>query len=1174
MRPDGSTAFCCEILPPLTVGGQPGHITRDAFDALWNAPEIVDVRATMARGGKPASCRTCWNREAEGGISRRILMNAGYRDFLGHAIEKLPDVGASTGYRLERHPDHVVLEMGNVCNLKCRSCCGICSSRIAADAVHAAWNGADTPRADEIRVNGKRWYDDVDALATMLEACAQNDMALTLMGGEPFLIPAVWKLLSALVERGVAGRIYVGLSSNGQQTHPKLAELVPQFRGFNVSVSVDGYGKLYEYLRHGGSWRSLERTLDALAAIPNLALCVVPTLQNVNALDLVDLLRFLDRRRIRVMYNIVNNPARLAHTCLPAGVRRVAERRLRAYLDRECKPENLDVVRAFCHALEPGNDDFDPELFAEFMEFTNDLDAARGESLREAAPELWSLLRAAGVEWSNARRHVPHAVEPSMSPAELLERVNRTVSPNDLIFPGFEAAAKDAYFTSAAQHVADIDALLRASGEAGLHDAVAVADVGSHYGRITRALRAALPSAAVYACDIDAHAVRFCADELGALPVAIGWDPETDALPAGLDAIVCFSLLTHTTLRHWRGSLRAWARMLRPGGVAAFTYLADRRLSAWRAGEMAHYGDYPDDARAEVERAVAETGFGFAPLTSGYGGQPFYGITFVTPETVAREIEAAGLEIVALPPDMPSFGQELALVRKPRATVAAPAPLAAVARDVAVVALYDPSDYAAADGEAGADRWTRLLEAEHPALPTELGFTDARVADVREAQAALAAEHGIDAFCYRYRWDGGPRSDAPLRELVQSGRPAFGFGVLLDIADPERFSVADARRLFAELIPALRDPRYLRIDDVPLVLVREPARLAEPRVCAAAWRLAARDAGLGDVHLCGVDARAGERPDDRGFDSFVMAAPADGEYARRAAHGMAERWPDYRAFRMVRSPSANDAAEAVEAYEFWLQSAVDVTRRRGEKLVFLDAWNDWRGGAYLEPDDRTGRALLGATRRAVRGPASGLVLMRRLRDALASNGSAHDALLDEFEAVVKAHERSRERLFSLVEAALARGPIAGDDVLNRLPVRTSHLPTSPGRVLIDYLDGVGGVTLHRGAEVHLHGDDAAIVGWAHTGDCPPEHVDLFVAFESEAADDDAIFRVPERHARADVGRQWAGFPEQIGFRAQLPLREVKPGRYRVTIVQRTPDACYRDVSTVIAVREDTRCSSG
>ena len=964
MRPDGSTAFCCEILSPLTVDGKAGHITRDALDGLWNAPEIVDVRATMARGEKPASCRTCWSREAEGGISRRILMNAAYRDFLGHAIEKLPDVGGSTGYRLERRPDHVVLEMGNVCNLKCRSCCGICSSRVAADAVHAAWNGAEPPRAGEIRVNGKRWYEDVDALATMLEACAQNDMALTLMGGEPFLIPAVWKLLSALVERGVARRIYVGLSSNGQQTHPKLAELVPQFRGFNVSVSVDGSGKLYEYLRHGGGWRSLERTLDAFAAVPTLSLCVVPTLQNCNALDMVDLLRFLDRRSIRVMYNIVNHPARLAHTCLPAGVRRVAERRLRDYLDRECKPENVDVVRAFCHALEPSNDDFHPDRFAEFMEFTNDLDAARGESLRDAAPELWALLRANGVEWSNARRHVPHAAETSMIPSDLLEHVNRTVSPNDLIFPGFESAAKDAYFTSAAQHVADIDALLRASGDLGLHDAVAVADVGSHYGRMTRALRAALPSAAIYACDIDPHAVRFCADELGALPVVIGWEPEGDVLPAGLDAIVCFSLLTHTTLRHWRSSLRAWARMLRPGGVAAFTYLADRRLSAWHAGEMAHYGDYSSEARAEVERAVAETGFGFAPLTSGYGGQPFYGITFVTPQTVAREIEAAGLEIVALPSDSPSFGQELALVRKPRKSFAPPAPVAARVDDVAVVALYDPSGYEPADGDAGASMWARLLEAEPRALPTELGFTDARVPEVREAQAVLAAEHGVDAFCYRYRWDAGPRWDAPLRELVQSGRPAFPFGVLLDIAHPEGFTVGDARRLFADLIPALVDPRYLRVDDRPLILVREPAALAEPRACAAAWRVAARDAGLGELHLCGLGTRAGERPDDRWYDSFIMAVPRDGEYARRAGNAMAAPWPDYRAFRMVRSPLADDAPESAEAYEFWLQSAVNVTRRRGEKLLFLDAWNDWGGGRISSPT--TAPAARCSTRRAAR----------------------------------------------------------------------------------------------------------------------------------------------------------------------------------------------------------------
>jgi MoaA/NifB/PqqE/SkfB family radical SAM enzyme/SAM-dependent methyltransferase len=1178
VRPDGTAGFCCEVGPPLTLDGTtPGHITRDGLDALWNAPEIVDVRATMARGGKPASCSVCWKREAEGGISRRILMNGSYRAWLGYAIERLPEIGAESGYRLDGAAQHFILDMGNVCNLKCRSCSGFSSSRIAADRVHAAWNGQDTSPDEVIRVNGVRWSDDIDALGAMLEVAAERDITVTLMGGEPFLMPNVWKLLSRLVESGVSRRIYLSLLSNGQQLHPKLAETVPHFRGANVSLSIDGHGRLYEYLRHGADWNTLVRVIDRLRAMPDVALLAVVTLQNYNVLGMVELLRFLDDYGVRVAYNAVNDPGRLAHSCLPAGVRRVAERRLRHYLEHECKAENVEVVRAFCHALEPVNDAFDPERFEEFMEFTNDLDATRGETLRDAAPELWSLLRASGVEWSNARRHAPAEPALTLSPDEILARVNRTISPNDTIFAGFEAAAHDAYFTSTAHQLAQIEGLLRANGHPGLAQCAAVADVASHYGRFARALRVVLPNAAVYACDIDADAVRFCAEELGALPVQIGWTPETDPLPAGLDALICFSLLTHTPLAHWRSSLRAWAKMLRPGGVAAFTYLADRRIAAWRAGEMAPYGDFTGEARDDVERSVRESGFGFTPLTSEYGDKPLYGITFVTPEIVAREIEAAGLEILAMPEDMPTFGQELAIVRKPVAAAVRPVPPPPVARDVHVVALYDPRCYAP-DGEdaaPGDDMWTRLVAGERQSLPTELGFADARVAEVREAQAALASAHGVDAFCYRYEWDGRPRWNEPLRRLLDSGRPAFPFCLMVDVCGPDGFDARDASRIFQGVLPALVDERYLRVDDRPLVVVKDLARFAEPRSCVAAWRAAARDAGVGELHLCALDSSRGERPGDLGYDSYVMVPDANGGYAPRAAAAMAAPWPAQRAFRMVQCVHGTDEADAPETYEFWLQSAIDETRRRGAQLVFLDAWNDWPAERYLEPDDRTGRAMLEATRRAVRGPASGVALVRRLRDALATGASNVEPMLAELETVVKGHERGRERLFALVEAALVRSTPPREEVLSRLPVPTRHLPPSPGGALIDWFDGVRAVVLHAGTEpVSLRGEVARIVGWAYCDETSQDAIDLFIAFESDAGADDALFPVANRTLRPDVAERVPGVNERCGFDTTLDLQQVSPGTYRVAVVQRTPRGTYRDLTKVVVVREEQLCSSG
>ncbi len=1197
LGPDGRATFCCDVPAPLTVGGRIGSLYQDSLDDLWNADELVAVRTAMARGEKPAACSLCWQREAAGGISRRLQNNTVYRQLGGGlAVEALPQVGAATGYRLDRRPDWFILELGNLCNLKCRSCSPLFSSRIAADPTHRAWamdlappdasSTAPADRPQRLRLtpeNTPAWFEDVTAMADMIASGADGNAILSLIGGEPFLIEGTWRLLEALVARGVAPRLSVGVSSNGQQRCERLAELAPRFRLFNLSLSIDAHGKLYEYLRHGASWSTLVENLRWFRQVSNVDLSAVPTLQNANVLDMVSLLRFLDEHGLRLAYNVLTWPARLRPTTLPASVRRIAAARLRGYLDAECRPANLAVVRGYCEILEEAGDDFDAELFGEFMTFTNDLDAKRGESLSKAAPELVALVRAGGVEWSDARRHAPAAAATSgvarstLRPADLLPRVNRTVAAQDAVFAGFEAGQPGAYFSSGLRQLAEIDCSLREHGHQGLAASRAVADFACHYGRLTRALRAALPHAAVYACDIDPGALRFCARELGALPVVTGWRPDEERLPGDLDAVLCISLLTHTPLEHWRRALRAWVRMLRPGGVAAFTFLSERYLDSWLAGEMEHYGAYPPAVRAAAARALRDDGFGFAALTSGYGDEPFYGVAFCRSELVRREVAAAGLELLALPAETsPAFAQDLVLARKPGKPTgqdSPPGPAPEPVRDVALVALYDPRCYAptaGGEGEHAAGTWARLAAASPPLpLPTELGFGDPRVPEVREAQAALAREHGVDAFCYLYPWGAhGPRWDAPWRDLVATLRPDFPFCLMVAVEDGEPISAPLAGRLLHDIAPGLRDRRYLRVEGRLLLVVRNVARLVEPRVIAGVWRAAAAAQGLGELHLCAAEPAPADRPEDLAFDSILEAQPPAADHAAVVAAALARPWPAHRLIRTVLC--RRDAAEpqAGELYEHWLRSVVDATRRRGERLVFLDSWNDWLRGAYLEPDDRDGRAALLATRRAARGPASGLVLLRQLRDALGDVEGPAAAVLGELGQVLALHEHSRDRLLATVEAALGRNhpTDAGSETLRWVPVASRQLPPSGGGFSLDRVGSVGGPEIYGAKEpIPLPPDEVSLAGWAHGVHGLPGEVDLFLALESATGTEDRIFRVTERVARPDVVAAFPGHPPNCGFDAMINLFTVPPGTYRLAIVQRTAHAAYRD-ATAVSVR--------
>jgi MoaA/NifB/PqqE/SkfB family radical SAM enzyme/SAM-dependent methyltransferase len=1167
VRPDGTAHFCCDVLPNLKVNGRPGNLFRDSLDELWNAAELVQVRAAMARGEKPASCDACWKQEAKGGTSRRLLINPVYRHLGGAlAVEKLADEGAATGYRLERRPDWFVFELGNVCNLKCRSCNPLSSSRIAADRVQVAWAG-DAPM---VAADGTAWFKRIDELAEMIAGAGHESAILSLMGGEPFLIEQTWLLLDELVARGVARNVYVGLSTNGQQRSARLEGLAPHFRGFNVSVSVDGYGKLNDYLRHGADWSKLVDTLAWLRTIPNVDLAIVPTLQNANALDMPALLRFVDECGLPLAYNVLTEPARLRPANLPPTVRRIAARRLRAYLDSECKPVNRGVVRAYCEVLEEPGDAFDPDLFREFATFTNDLDADRGQRLRDAAPDLLALIRAAGVEWPHDRRHVPaEPVGSNFEPAELLRRMNRTVSAHDVIFATGNAVRPGWYFQSAADQLAEVDAQLRASAHPGLAGSRAVADYASHYGRMTRALRAALPHAAVYACDIDADAVEFCAEQLGAFPVVTGWRPEENPLPGELDAIVCVSLLTHTPLEHWRRTLRAWARMLRPGGVVAFTYLSERYLEPWLAGELEHYGAYSPAMRAAAADAVRTGGFGFTALATMYADQPWYGIAFATAGVVQREVAAAGLELIAMPGDPNAqFAQDLALVRKPPALGVTVRERPAVQRDVTVVALYDPRCYAPAtpaEGDYTESSWTRLTAADAAVpLPTELGFGDPRVPEVREAQAALAREHGVDAFCYRYVWGtGGPRWDAPFRNLVASGRPSFPFCVMIDVEGGATMDADAAARLFEHIRDALGDRRYVRVDGRPLVVVRDLTRLAGARIVTSAWRTAAHELGLGDLHLCAVRPAYARPPEDLGFDSYLEAPAA----------ALVAPWPAYRFFRSVACRRDDAEPRAAELYEHQLYAAIDATRSRGETLVFVDAWNDWVRGRYLEPDDRDGRAALLATRRAARGPASGLVLLRRLRDALGDVEPPASAALGELEHVLSLHEGTRDRLLAAVEAALGRGSPPSEAPLRAVPVPSRHLLSPSGYAYLDEVALADGAQRSGDGAIVLRGGELALSGWAHAVGYAPAAVDVFLALEALDGNNDRVVRAEARVARPDVVAVYPDFPANCGFEIAVGADMLAPGTYRVAIVQRTPGGTYRDPTPVMLEREDGCCSN-
>ena len=326
----------------------------------------------------------------------------------------------------------------------------------------------------------------------------------------------------------------------------------------------------------------------------------------------------------------------------------------------------------------------------------------------------------------------------------------------------------------------------------------------------------------------------------------------------------------------------------------------------------------------------------------------------------------------------------------------------------------------------GFTEWLSVVKArplfpghDQPHLPADLGFYDLRLPDTRQAQAELAREYGIHGFCYFHYWFQGRRLlEQPFNAVLESGQPDFPFclcwanhhwsrawdGQRQHVLLEQTYSEHDDREHIRWLARAFSDPRYIRVEGKPLFLIYEASQLPDPLRTTTLWRDEARQLGVGELFLCKVDNFQDRRlpPQHSGFDAAVEFQPDTAmllsmferawwrlsrglkilrgalicSYANWVRRVIRQPLPSYRRFPCVtpgwdNSPRRRSGAFILHGttptlYEQWLAATL---RRQplgpSERIVFINAWNEWAEGNHLEPCQRWGRAYLEATRRAV-----------------------------------------------------------------------------------------------------------------------------------------------------------------------------------------------------------------
>lgn len=337
LKTDGSVQLCCQGSRLKDTHGNPLTVYEHSLDDIWNSADMRAIRRAMVSGIRVEGCRKCWEIEERGGSSKRMEANDIFL-MEGKSIHQLKLAAEKDSFYSPSSPCDYQLDLGNVCNLKCRTCFSQYSSRIAADPIHRRWEGSSFSGGKWAGVNtttGHKhsdienysasdrfpsklpWYENHDFLIGELLKHPEHISSLQIIGGEPLVARQLAPIIRHLATNGTPERVAINLTTNGTIFDPSLFNIMAGFRNVSLSVSIDGVGEYFEYIRYPGKWPDILEHLVRYAEAGSFKLYVLPTFHIYNALHITDVFRFCDHRKLPLIFNTLWTPRVSRSFCAP-----------------------------------------------------------------------------------------------------------------------------------------------------------------------------------------------------------------------------------------------------------------------------------------------------------------------------------------------------------------------------------------------------------------------------------------------------------------------------------------------------------------------------------------------------------------------------------------------------------------------------------------------------------------------------------------------------------------------------------------------------------------------------------------------------------------------------------------------------------------------------------------
>lgn len=300
-----------------------------------------------------------------------------------------------------------------------------------------------------------------------------------------------------------------------------------------------------------------------------------------------------------------------------------------------------------------------------------------------------------------------------------------------------------------------------------------------------------------------------------------------------------------------------------------------------------------------------------------------------------------------------------------------------------------------------------MFDGHHqPRIPADLGYYDLVTdSSILPRQILMAKSHGIYGFCFYYYWFRGKRLlRKPLDIYLENPKLDLPYCICWaneswtrrwdgrdeEILMEQVHNAETDEQFILDVIPMLRDERYIKVDGKPLLLIYRIDLLEKPEASIERWKKICREQGVGEIHVAIVQSFDITDPYEYGADSAVEFPPhkIGGRPIEPKPEGLREEFAGniYSYKEMVerlsivkkreyplhpgsmlewdntarRMENANIYTEfSPELFRKWLIRNHTYTRLYSQDgIMFINAWNEWAEGSCLEPEEKYGTALL------------------------------------------------------------------------------------------------------------------------------------------------------------------------------------------------------------------------